>query len=283
MENNPQQLAGDRPGDLMRLPDANRLSILASTILLAYALTPFIQTSGQELSLNLPGFVFVYRLNFNTLVSFLVAALAAVGTDWLVKSHPQIGQQKPYQHWLLPALTAWVIGVPLNSLPVGLQWWAVFAFGGVLLILVFVAEYVSVDLSDALHAPATIGLTAVSFALYLILSIAMRAAGLRIYLMLPALVFAMALVVVRTLYLRLGGQWRWAWAIGVAIVVGQIATGLHYWPLSPVTFGLILLGPAYALTSMVGAIEEGRSWRTLWIEPAIMLTAIWLMAGIFAR
>jgi len=267
----------------MQLPDANRLSVLASTILLAYAVSPYISLPATEWTLNLPGAFFSFRLNVSTLVSILVAALAAVGTDWLLRSHPAARGQRTYQHWLLPALTAWVIGVPLGTLGISPQWWAVFGFGGMLLILVFVAEYIVVDLSDARHVPAIVGLTAVSYALYLILTITVRAAGLRLYLLLPALVIPIALVSLRTLYLRLGGRWCYAWAFAIAVIIGQLAAGLHYWPLKPLSYGLVILGPAYALTSMVGSIEEGRSWRILWIEPVVMLVVIWLMAWVLGR
>jgi hypothetical protein len=263
------------------LPDINRLSVLAASILLAYAFTPFIHVPERSLVLQLPGFLFELRVNFSTLVSLLVAALAASGTSWLLHGHPQLGKQHTYQHWLLPALTAWVIGVPLETLAVGLEWWAVFAFGGLLLALVFVAEYIVVDISDARQAPATVGLTAVSFALYLTLAITVRAAGMRLYLVLPALVPTIALVTMRTLYLRLGGRWSLRWSIGIALVVGQVAIGLHYWPISPLAFGMAVLGPAYALTSLAGAIEEGRDWHTLWVEPGIMLVLFWALAVIF--
>jgi hypothetical protein len=260
------------------LPDTNRLSVLAATILLAYALTPFLNIPENSLEINLPGVVFYFNLSIATIISLLVAGLAAVGSDWIVRDHPGLGKQNTMQHWLLPALTAWVIGVPLSTLKVGPQWWAVFAFGGLLLILVFVAEYIVVDLSDIRHAPASVGLTALSFALYLILAIAVRAAGMRLYLLLPALVIPLALVCLRTLYLRLGGRWCIKWAVGIALVIGQIAVGLHYWPVSPLAFGLILLGPSYAITSIAGSLEENHSWRTSWIEPLVMLTILWGLA-----
>lgn len=264
-----------------QLPDADRLSVLASTILLAYAITPFIRAPESQFTLNLPGAFFLFRLNANSLVSLLVAALAAVGMDWLLRGHPRLGRQSTMQHWLLPALTAWTIGVPLGSLSTGPQWWAVFGFGGALLILVFVTEYIVVDLSDARHAPATVGLTAVSFALYLILTIAVRAAGVRLYQLLPLLTLPMFLVSLRALYLRLGGRWCFGWSIGIALIVGQIAAGLHYWPLPPLSFGLVVLGPAYALTNLAGSIVEGRPWQLVWIEPAVMLAVLWGLAILF--
>jgi len=260
------------------LPDTNRLSILTAIILLAYALIPFIKLPETLVPIPFPGISFSFTWNYSTLVSYLVAALAAVGGNWLLRDHPNLQSRSALRHCILPALTAWGIGAPLRSLAVGMQWWAMFAFGGMLLVMVFVAEYIVVDNSDVRYAIATIGLTAVSFALYLILTVALRAADLRLYMVLPALVLAIGLVALRTLYLRLGGEWGLHWAIVIAIIVGQIVVGLHYWPLRPLRFGLLLIGPAYALTSVAGSLEEGRSLRTLWVEPVLMLILLWGLA-----
>jgi hypothetical protein len=86
----------------------------------------------------------------------------------------------------------------------GVLWWAVFAIGGGLLILVLIAEYIVIDPSDVRHTLAAAGLTALSFTLYLILAIVLRSAGLRLFWMLPALMLAAGLVSLRTLHLRLG-------------------------------------------------------------------------------
>jgi len=260
------------------LPDADRLSILVASILLAYVLASFINLGGDQLGLQLPGFFFSIDLSVQSVVRLLVAVLAAVGADWLIRSHPDLGGQTTIQHWMLPALTAWVIGVPLSSIEPGPGWWGVLGFGALLLILVFIAEYISVDLSGALYAPATVGLTALSFALALILTITIRAGSLRLYLIIPAVVITIFLVVLRSLYMRLGGRWLWAWAAAIAVVVGQLALAFHYLPIRPLSYGLLILGPAYALTSLAGALIEQRPGRTLWIEPVLMLVVIWGLA-----
>jgi hypothetical protein len=260
------------------LPTTNQLSVLSAAILLAYALTPFVNLPPRTFSLELAGIVFNIQLNYTSVVSIIVAVLAAVGTDWLLRSHPQSSDHNLIHHWILPGLTAWVIGIPLNTLKIGPQWWVVFALGGVLLILVFVAEYITVDFNDERHQLATIGLTAVAFALYLFLAIALRAAGLRLYLIVPALVITLFLVCLRTLFLRLGGSMQFAWAAGISIVVGQLSVGMHYWKIAPLAFGLALLGPAYALTSIGGSLEEDRPWQMVWIEPALFLLLIWGVA-----
>lgn len=260
------------------LPNTDRLSVLTASILLAYALLAFISIPERNLALRLAGAVFTFRINFATLIAIISAGLAASGTDWLLRGHPRLGRSSTFQHWLIPALTAWVIGVPLNSLEVGLQWWAVLAFGGALLVMVLVSEYIAVDPGDTRHGPAAVGLTAVSYAMFLILTIALAAARTRVYVMAPALGAALFLVTLRGLYLRLDGHWYIAWSVGITLVVVEVAVGLHYWPLSPLRFGLFVLGLAYALSSAAGSIEEGRPWRSVWIEPAVMLVALWGLA-----
>lgn len=260
------------------LPNTDRLSVLVASVLLAYAFLPFIALPERELILQVAGFVFAFRVNFATLIAVISAGLAASGTDWLLRDHPRLGRQPTFQHWLLPALTAWVIGVPLHSLEIGLQWWAVFAFGGLLLVLVLVAEYIAVDPTDTRHAPAAVGLTAVSYALFLILAIALAGANVRLYVLIPGIALAIFFVTLRSLYLRLNGRWSAAWAFGIAASVSQLAATLHYMPVPPLQFGLLILGLAYALASVAGSIEEGRSWRTLWVEPVMMLVILWGLA-----
>ncbi len=277
------------------LPKMDRLSVLAASILLAYALLPFIKIPERALTMQILGAVFLFKVNFSTVIAIISGGLAASGISWLLRDHPYLereagsgatGQRSGwsyrglFQHWLLPALTAWVIGVPLNSLAVGFQWWAVFGLGGLLLVLVLVAEYIAVDPYDTRHGPAAVGLTAVAYALFLILTIALVAAGTRLYILLPALTGAIFLVTLRNLYLHLGGRWCVSWAAGIAIVIGQVATALHYWPLSPLSFGLVILGLAYALASMAGSIEEGRTGRSVWVEPVIMLIVLWGLAAL---
>ncbi len=262
------------------LPDKNRLSVIIATILLAYALTRFVDIPTISLSLGVLGVLLSFQLNFHTVVSALVAVMAATGSEWILRDHPGAANSPQtwrtmLHHWLLPALTAWVMGVPLNSSAGGLSWWIILGAGGTLLVLVYIAEYNVVDAADVYHPVATLGLTALSFALYLFLAIALWSAGLRLYLLLPALVLAAGLVCLRTLYLRTGGRWLFAWSAGIALVVGQFATGLHYWPISPVRFGLLILGPTYVLTSLAGSVEEGRSTRSMVLEPVVMLTIVW--------
>ena len=260
------------------LPDTDRLSVLAAMILLAYALARFIDIPAKELAFQLPGVYLTLQFNVRTIVAFLVAGLTASGADWLLRQHPALGSGGTYEHWLLPALTAWVIGIPLFQMPLGPLWWAWFALGGGALMLVLVAEYIVVDPDDVRQPVAAAGLTAVSFALYLTLAIALRFSEMRLYLILPALILAAALVSLRTLHLRLHGVWAIIPSGLIALLCGQFAAALYYWPLSPVSFGLAVLGPAYALTSLIANLIEQQPLKMAILEPAIVLAVVWSTA-----
>jgi hypothetical protein len=260
------------------LPDVNRLSIISAVIILAYALVPFVQIPTQTLAIRFPWVVFDFTLDFGSIVSILVAILAAFGSDWLIQSHPKKGEHSVIQHGLIPALTAWVIGVPLSFLEVGIEWWVVVALGGLLLVFVLVAEYLVVDPNSPSHLPASLGLTVISFALFLVLAIALHSSGVRLFIIFPTLTVTLFFLIARSIYLRTSGDWNWFWSAAIAFFVGQIVLGLHYLPLRPLSFGLSIVGIAYPLTLFVISYRENKRGPSLFLEPTIMFIFLGLMA-----
>jgi len=263
------------------LPDANRVGILTAAVLLAYALTRLIQTPEFTLELQLPGFYIAYPLSLGTVMVVMAAGLTATGMDWLLRSHPSLGETRTVEHWLLPTLATFIIGIPLTILPPGKIWWIGFGIGGLLLVLIFLAEYIVVEPSAPNYAIASAGITALSYAVYLILTTALRFSGVRLFLLAPAVFIAAGLVSLRTLHLRVGQKWELNWALGITLVCTQIGAGLHYWPVSPVQFGLALLGPLYALSTLTGNLLEGNPLRRAMIEPLIVLALSWGIAFLF--
>lgn len=257
------------------LPSADRLSILSASILLAYAASRFVDLPPWDFSVQLPGFYLALEVNIHTLVTLLVAGLTASGADLLLRDHPKMKGKPTVEHWLLPALTAWTLGIPLIQLEIGLEWLISFIVGGAILMLVLVAEYISVDPEDERYSMASAALTAVSYALFLILAISLQSAGLRLYLILPALLFAAVLVSLRTLHLRVIGHWLYLPTMVIIVILAGIISALHYWPISPITYGLLVLGPAYSLTSLIAALSEDQPLKRAFIEPGLMLVAVW--------
>jgi hypothetical protein len=121
-------------------------------------------------------------------------------------------------------------------------------------------------------------LTAISYTLFLILAVALRYSSARLYLLVPALFIAAFLASLRILHLRLSGRWEYAWSAGIAFVCIQIASGLHYWPVSPIQFGLMLIGLLYGLTSFAMNLGEDQPARRAVLEPAIIIGLCWGLA-----
>jgi hypothetical protein len=260
------------------LPDGNRLGILTAAVLLAYALTRLINVPGFTLTLQLPGFYFAYPLTLSAVMILMATGLTATGMNWLLHTHPAL-QGNTLEHGLLPTLTAFIIGISLNILPFDTLWWIGLVIGAGILVSVFTAEYISMDTGAPLYAFASAGLTALSYALLLMLVIALRAVGTRLFIIAPAIFIAAGLVTLRTLHLRMSNHWDFPWAIGIALVCTQITAGVHYWPLSPLQFGLILLGPLYALITLASNLSEEIPLRRAAVEPIIILAAAWIAAA----
>ena len=266
------------------MPEINRFAIVSAAIMLAFALTQLISFPARQLAFSVFGIQLNFIFDFNTVITLLTAALAAAGMDWLLLSHPDKDQYESrwayLRHWIMPVLTSLVIGIALNAFAGEALWWIVFLLGSLLLMAVFVAEYNVVPSEGIRHPLARIGLTGLSFALFLLLAIALYAANLRLYLRLPLLGLCALLVISRSIYLRVG-RWEVLWALVNSLILAEVAVGFHYLPLPPIQIGLYLVGIAYGLTSMVTAIKEGRKHWAFWGEPAVMLILVFILSLIW--
>lgn len=266
----------------LHLPQTNKLSVVSASILICYALLPFIQVTVREVPLTVAGIFIPLRVNFYNLMSLMAAALAAAGTDWMLRDHPLIASHSTIPHLILPAMTAGAIGVPLGLLEASLEWWIILAFGSLLLIFILIAEYISLDKQDAHYPLALMVLSAVSYGIFFLLSIALRAANSRLYLMLLVLPLFFAFLCLRILNFRLGGGWRFEWTAVITLIIAQFVMAFYYWPLSPIRYGLGLLGPAYALIGITASLEEKPEVHEIFFEPVFMLGIFWIL-GIFIK
>jgi len=260
------------------LPILDRISLLSASILLAYTFAGLINLPVREFGVQLPGFYLEITINAQTIVTFLVATLAASGTAWLLQEHPSVQEQNLAPHLLIPALTAWVIGVPLHQQALGTYWWAGILLGGGALILVLVAEYSVVDPNDSNYQAASIGLTIVAYVLFFLLAVTLKASQVRLYLLAPALIFLILVVNLRILYLQHPGVWPIRETGISTLIMAQIIISAYYLPLSPLSFGLFLLGPAYGVINLFGNINAGKSWKEAIPESAVVLVFIWALS-----
>jgi hypothetical protein len=260
------------------LPKSERLSVITAGILVCYASLPLVQVPAREASFLLFGIVIALRFNFFNVISVITAIMAASGMEWLLFDHPSREGQNSLPHLILPALTAAAIGYPLGLIESGAAWWVILALGSILVVLVLVSEYISLEPRDIRYPLAMMVLSGTSYSLLLILTIAVRSADLRLYQMLLLLPPIYAFFSLRILNFRLGGRWRFEWTGVITLVITQVLIALFYWPLSPVRFGLLLLGPAYALIGIAAALEENPDLKKIFIEPIIMMGVLWVLA-----
>jgi len=259
-------------------PDSDRLGLITATVLLAFALARIIPAPEFNLEFQLPGFLISFPFTITTLMGLLTACLTATGMDWLLRGHPSLNGRATFQWWFLPTLTTFVISIPLSFLPDGRAWWVGFFLSGFFLFFVFLAEYIAVDPDAPYYSTAMIGLTAISYTLFFVLAVALRTSGIRLFLIAPALFIAAMLASLRILHLRLNGVWEYAWAVGIGLVCIQIAAGLYYWALSPVQFGLLLVGPLYGLINFAINLGENIPARRAALEPVIVTALCWGLA-----
>jgi hypothetical protein len=264
------------------MPDANRIGLLTATVLLALALARLIPSSGFNIEVQFPGFLLAVPFNITTLMGILTAVLTAAGMDWLLRSHPSIKGRVTFLWWLLPTFTTFVISVLLTNLPASQFWWVGFALGGLLIFFVILAEYIVVDADAPYYALSVAGLTAISYTLFFILSIALNASGIRLFILLPALFIAASFTSLRILYLRMSGKWEYAWSLGIGLVCVQLAAGFHYWPLTSIQLGLLLIGPLYGLINLAINLGENIPAQRATLEPSIITALCWGLA-IFLR
>lgn len=265
-------------------PERERLSVLTAIVLLTYALTRLLNLPIHHVELTVVGIRLNFELRFGAIISLVTAGLAATGMNWLLQTHPLWREKEEMgatvEHLLLPTLTALIVSLALSTFHSPGLWWLGFAVGGVLMVLVFLAEYVVADMHDVRYPVASVMLTALTFTFYLILAVALRATNMRLFLLLPTLFVGSGLLALRVFRLRLG-DWSWVQAFVVALFCTQLGAALRYWPLTPLQFGLILLGPAYALVDFIAAQLEGESPRRALLVPLVLLGVFWGLAILF--
>lgn len=267
------------------LPDLNHLSLLVSTILLAYILTHFVSIPPLEFTLSIWGIYFPIWINFTTLVAWLVAGLTASGTAWLLLSHPALNKPSfsTAIHWLLPSLTALVLMRSINVMQFGSAWWIAVLGSGLVLLLVLTAEYIALDKVSRFYIPAEMGITALSIVLFLILTISMHSTETRLFYRVPVVSLAALMVTLRINNLRQPENWTLIKGAVSFLIIGEIAASLHYWPMSSISFGLALTGPLYALVEISDALPNEK--QDLQIKglfwPLVILILSWGLAILF--
>ena len=267
------------------LPDRDRLSVLTAVILLAYALTRFIEFPSRTVGISLFGSPLSIQLNGRLLLLLLVAGLISTGSDALFRIHPAL-RNRPDAitpiHWILPGISALVLGALLNRAPDGLAWWIGLGVSALALMAVLVSEFMVIDPGDSRRDAAQLGLIVLSYALAVALFGLLRASGLRGALSATTGGVATALIALR-LFLLQGWTLTENWGYALVIVLGlaEMSWAANYTRLNPISTALILIVPFYVGVGLTNEhLKKGLRRRVL-VEYALaagtyLLAAFWL-------
>lgn len=263
-----------------QLPDRHILSMLVGMILLSYSLTHFVSIPARKFELVIAGVYLPIVINFSTLNTLLVAGLTASGSAWLINQHPAAKEKRTLEHGIIPSLSSLVLMAAIEQLPFGPVWWAAALGSGLALALILIAEYIILDPDHIYHLAAEIAIASLSLVLFLILAIALHAGGTRLVYRIPLISLSAVLVFIRILHIRRGQFWALPQVGVVVVLLGELAAGFHYWPLSSISYGIALLGPLYALVEFTDNLHQDPPQRgiTRWLGPSLILVLSWTVA-----
>jgi hypothetical protein len=265
-------------------PSSDKLSVLTAVILLAYALTRLIDLPTRVVQTTLFGSPLGIELNGSLFMLFLVAALISAGSDTLIRSHPHLAGHSwrhSVVHWILPGATALVLGAVLNRAPNGPPWWVGLGISAVALITVLVAEYTAVDRNDPAWQWSTLGLTALAYALALLLFVLIRTIGARAFVGSTIGGLMAAALALRLFALKAAPAGRASiYAAVVGLIAAQSIWALSYWRISPGSAGLLTMIPFYVAAGVAQQHLTGSLTRRVWLEYGLV-GAIGLVIAVF--
>ncbi len=245
-------------------PSRDRLSVLTAIIVLAYTISRFLDLPAHE-SEAAPALLLYF--NGTALILILVAALISTGADTLIRSHPNFSARTTFIHWIVPGAAALVLGVGLERLPNGPGWWLGLAFSALMLLAVLIAEYVVVDANDPARDSAALGLSALTYAIAIILFALLHNIGARALISgtvggLLAAALAWRLFALNSAPLRRASLY----AAIVGLICAETVWAISYWRVTSYGATLLVMLPFYLGVGLSQQHLTGHLTRRVWIE-----------------
>jgi hypothetical protein len=236
------------------IPCYERASVFVSLIVLGLAFLPEIELPTRTFSFRVLGSLASIRLSVTWLMAALLASLACTGTDSLVCSHPLVHRGEiryTFTFWALPGLSVVAATLLLPLVPNRSYWLGGLALTALLLLLIAVAQYHTVDPTDPGYRLARLALNLsvylVAFGLFTLIY-GSKARSLLSATTMAAVGSLLALELLRGVHpnLRLTGLY----ALITGLALGEVTWALNYWTAGRLTGGLLLLLIFYLVTGL---------------------------------
>jgi hypothetical protein len=269
------------------MPNYDRLSILVSLVVLGLALTLIIQLPLRVVQAELFGSPVTIVLSTPLIMAMLLSALTAVGTEYILRAHPQFIQSRmtsySFPFWILPTLitvaAAWFTPRLLQG---GiLPWLGGLGVAAILLSAVVLAEYRTISQDDPVYTPARLFLNIVAYLAALILFSVLYGAKLRSALSASSMAVLATILALALLRGAPGAIPRtWTYAAIIGLVLGQATWALNYWGVGGLAGGGLLTLIFYYFTGLSQQRLLGRFSRPVLVEFSLVgLAGLLLLAN----
>ena len=235
-----------------------------------------------EVEVTLVGLIINIEFKPQLVMLILAAGLAAAGSEWLIKSDTrQSTRSLAIEHWVIPSFAAIAIGFVVMRIPSGPQLWIALVMGALLLVAVLNAEFIVAFRADPRRRIIVVALRGLSFLLVTGAFYAIYETQLRALFTIP-FIFAIAFMISWRLFRLVIPNFQvWTWAGLLGLLSAQIALGLHYFPINPLTASITIgvltyIGHGLILTHT----ERVISWRHVLEAAVIFLASIFIVAAL---
>lgn len=259
-----------------------QLSLLVSMDVLGLTLSLLLVLPERRFEFGFLGSDASVVLSGPWLFAILLSVMTAAGVESIMRAHPRVHlSETPYTAilWILPCIVVAGTSLSLPLLRVAPQFALAGIVGaGLLLVLVVLGEYLTIDLQDPTYEFARLGLNLAVYLAALGLFQAIYSFKLRSILSAPVIGVTAALLALELLRASESDVRRtWLYAATVGIGLAEAIWAISYWNVSPFFGGVALLLIFYLLTGFAQQYLFGKlSWRTV-VEFAVVSSFVILL------
>lgn len=225
-------------------------STLTGIVVMIFILASLTNKELFRINLNFFGFSLTTDLESVEILIFLAAVFVNIGMYRAIHIYLPETTERIALHLFLPFAVTLTIGFTLRSFG-SRGSWPLVIITAVLLYLVMHFEFISCDPASALRPISIIVLDSLSYSVFLLFMIALRANVSRLIITLPA-AFVLCVVVSLKIYsfhIINSSIILLAFVTGIVIVFAEV--GLHYFPINIISYGALIFIWYYTFTGFV--------------------------------
>lgn len=260
-----------------------RVSLLISLVVVGLTISLVLDLPSRVVDFSLLGSRATFIFSGAWLFAILLATLTATGVESIHRTHPRVHHAHTQYSailWVLPSLLVALAALAIPSFatikPLG---FAAVLLTAVLLNLVILGEYHTIEMEDRAYSISRLGLNLATYALAFVLFWPLYLLKLRAIMSAPVIVVVstlLALELLRGTEVRVSRTWLYAFTVGLAM--GELLWAMSYWSVSGLFAGVLLTVAFYILTSAAQQYLWGYLSRAMVLEfAAVVIIVLFLL------